>query len=214
MKTHILNFLLAGLMTFGCTGVLQAQALTELPEASAEAQEPAEVQPVSEQTSRSVVMRDGGTYYCGDQQMNGAAYKRFLETECPQAFQQYKQGQQCMIAGWTLLGFGVVGMPVAFVGWMVSGFGVVVSDAANKEEPADPKMVAINGTFTALGLVSAASVISSVPLLAVGYTRMHKSVDTYNELCLQPQQPSQPDATAVELSLGMTGNGVGMTVRF
>lgn len=201
-------------MTFGCTGVLQAQALTELPEASAEAQEPAEVQPVSEQTSRSVVMRDGGTYYCGDQQMNGAAYKRFLETECPQAFQQYKQGQQCMIAGWVLLSFGLAGAPTSFIGWLVSGFGVVISDVADKEKPADPKMVAENNSFFSLGVLAGAALISSVPLLTVGYTRMHKSVDTYNELCLQPQQPSQPDATAVELSLGMTGNGVGMTVRF
>ena len=196
MKTNIRNILLLGLLVLTCASTIQAQELIQQP-----AQE------------RSVVIRDGGTYYCGDLQMNGAAYKRFLETECPQAFQQYKQGQQCMIAGWSLLGFGVVGMPVAFVGWLVSGFGVVISDAVNSEEPADPEMVAVNGTFTALGLVSAAAVISSVPLLTVGYKRMHKSVDTYNELCLQPQ-PAEPDAAAVELSLGMSGNGLGMTVRF
>ena len=130
MKTNIRNILLLGLLALTCAGTIQAQELTQQP-----AQE------------RSVVIRDGGTYYCGDLQMNGAAYKRFLETECPQAFQQYKQGQQCMIAGWSLLGFGVVGMPVAFVGWLVSGFGVVISDAVNSEEPADPEMVAVNGTL-------------------------------------------------------------------
>lgn len=154
---------------------------------------------------KSPIIRDGGTYYCGELQMNGAAYKRFLETECPVAYQQFKQGQQCMISGWTLLGFGLVSMPTSFIGWIVSGAGVVIFDVADKEKPADPKMVFSNNSFFTLGVLSTAAIISSIPLLTVGYKRMHKSVDTYNNQCVEPD---------VELALGLTGNGVGMTIRF
>lgn len=154
---------------------------------------------------KSPIIRDGGTYYCGELQMDGAAYKRFLETECPVAYQQFKQGQQCMISGWTLLGFGLVSMPTSFIGWIVSGAGVVISDVANSEKPADPKMVFSNNSFFSLGVLAGAALISSVPLLTVGYKRMHKSVDTYNNQCVEPD---------VELALGLTGNGVGMTIRF
>lgn len=49
------------------------------------------------QTTSSVVVKKGGMFYYGEQQMNRAAYKQFLQTECPQAYQQYHKGEQCMI---------------------------------------------------------------------------------------------------------------------
>jgi ABC-type sulfate transport system permease subunit len=66
-------------------------------------------------------------------------------------------------------------------------------------------MVFSNNSFFTLGVLSTAAIISSIPLLTVGYKRMHKSVDTYNNQCVEPD---------VELALGLTGNGVGMTIRF
>ncbi|MBR4521352.1 MAG: hypothetical protein IKO63_08055 [Paludibacteraceae bacterium] len=208
MKNNIKLFLLSGLLLLACCTTMQAQQLNSTEEQTV-SQEPVQ-QP---EQKRSVVIKDGGKYYCGDLQMNGSAYKKFLHEECPQAYQQYKQGQQCMISGWVLLGFGLVSAPTSFIGWLVSGVGVVVSDVADSEKPADPKFVAENGTFLGLGFLAGAALISSVPLLTVGYKRMSKSVDTYNELCLMPQQPQAPQ-TDVEMSLGMTGNGVGMTIRF
>ena len=47
------------------------------------------------QTNASVIVKKGNTFCCGEQQMDRAAY------------QQYKQGRQCMIAGWALFGGGL-----------------------------------------------------------------------------------------------------------
>lgn len=103
------------MLVLGCAEAIQAQELTEATEQT-ETIVPAE-------TQSSIVVKKGNTFYCGDQQMNRAAYKQFLQNECPQAYQQYKQGQQCMIAGWALFGGGLVCAPFCGTGLFVSAFG-------------------------------------------------------------------------------------------
>lgn len=151
--------------------------------------------------SSPVVSRQGNTYYYGEQPMNSAAYMQFLQNECPQALQQYKSGRQCMIAGWTLFGAGLVGGPLCFGYGMCAAFGA----SANPPSERNPRITAALVTCITVGTLSGAMFISSIPLLSVGYTRMHKSVKTYNSQCARQN---------VELTLGMTGNGVGMSVRF
>ena len=149
------------------------------------------------QTTSSVVVKKGGKFYCGEQQMNRAAYKQFLQAECPQAYQQYHQGQQCMIAGWALLGGGLAGASFAIPAWFVSGWG--------NSSSAQPMMNRSTTLFFS-GLIFSGAVIASVPLLSFGYIRMdNRSVKTYNEQCAKQD---------VELAFGVTGNGVGMTIRF
>ena len=152
------------------------------------------------QTTSSVVVKKGGKFYCGEQQMNRAAYKQFLQAECPQAYQQYHQGQQCMIAGWALLGGGLAGASFAIPAWFVSGFGNSASPT-----PSAGQLARSRSLFSSALLFSGA-VIVSVPLLSFGYIRMdNRSVKTYNEQCAKQD---------VELAFGVTGNGVGMTIRF
>lgn len=152
------------------------------------------------QTASSVVVKKGNMFYCGEQQMNRAAYKQFLETECLQAYQQYHQGEQCMIAGWSLLGGGLVGASFTIPTAIVSGFG-------NSSSPTPGAAQLAGSSFLLLGsLLFSGAVIASIPLLSVGYVRMdNSSVKTYNEQCAKQN---------VELAFGVTGNGVGMTIRF
>ena len=153
-----------------------------------------------EQPASSLVVKKGNTYYYGSQQMNRAAYKRFLQSECPQAWQQYKQGEQCMIAGWTLFGTGIVGTSFMAPVFLVSAFG---------GSAAPPEVDPIRRARRSLGiclLTSEIMVLASIPLLSVGYVKMdNRSVKTFNSQCA-PQK--------VELAFGLTGSGVGMNIRF
>ena len=184
---QVYAILLIGMIALGCAEAMQAQELVEATEQT-ETIVPAEMQ-------SSVVVKKGNTFYCGDQQMNRAAYKQFLQDECPQAYQQYKQGQQCMIAGWALFGGGLVCAPFLGLGMFVSGFGASAKPGTHG-----------SGVLTDCLIVSAAAVVASVPLLSVGYVKMdNRSVKTYNEQCAKQN---------VELAFGLTGNGVSMSVRF
>ena len=192
LMKRIYIILLAGMLVLGCAEAIQAQELTEATELT-ETIVPAE-------TQSSIVVKKGNTFYCGDQQMNRAAYKQFLQNECPQAYQQYKQGQQCMIAGWALFGGGLVGSALTGPMWFVSAFG---NSASSKT---DSKPSVANRSLLSAGLLFGAAVIASVPLLSVGYVKMdNRSVKTYNEQCAKQN---------VELAFELTGNGVGLALRF
>lgn len=189
---RIYIILLAGMLVLGCAEAIQAQELTEATELT-ETIVPAE-------TQSSIVVKKGNTFYCGDQQMNRAAYKQFLQNECPQAYRQYKQGQQCMIAGWALFGGGLVGSALTGPMWFVSAFG---NSASSKT---DSKPSVANRSLLSAGLLFGAAVIASVPLLSVGYVKMdNRSVKTYNEQCAKQN---------VEVAFELTGNGVGLALRF
>lgn len=189
---RIYIILLAGMLVLGCAEAIQAQELTEATEQT-ETIVPAE-------TQSSIVVKKGNTFYCGDQQMHRAAYKQFLQNECPQAYQQYKQGQQCMIAGWALFGGGLVGSALTGPMWFVSAFG---NSASSKT---DSKPSVANRSLLSAGLLFGAAVIASVPLLSVGYVKMdNRSVKTYNEQCAKQN---------VEVAFELTGNGVGLALRF
>ncbi len=192
LMKRIYIILLAGMLVLGCAEAIQAQELTEATELT-ETIVPAE-------TQSSIVVKKGNTFYCGDQQMNRAAYKQFLQNECPQAYQQYKQGQQCMIAGWALFGGGLVGSALTGPMWFVSAFG---NSASSKT---DSKPSVANRSLLSAGLLFGAAVIASVPLLSVGYVKMdNRSVKTYNEQCAKQN---------VEVAFELTGNGVGLALRF
>lgn len=156
---------------------------------------------VSEQPNSPILIKQGNMFYHGEQAMNRAAYKQFLQSECPQAYQQYKQGQQCMIAGWVLLGAGLIGGAYTGPAWFVSGFG-----SSSTPPNVDNSARHANRAFLGGLCASAAVVIASIPLLSVGYIKMdNTSVKTYNEQCSKQN---------VELAFGISGNSVGIVMRF
>lgn len=126
-----------------------------------------------------------------------AAYIQFMQRECPQAYKQYKQGNECIIAGWTLLGAGLVGAPISAVYGFVGAYG-------NSATP-DARPSAASVACVSVFALSSAMVISSVPLLSVGYHLKGKSVKTLNQQCRRPP---------LELSLQMTGTNLGFALSF
>ena len=135
----------------------------------------------------------------GLQTMDKAAYRQFLQNECPQAYKQYKQGNNYTIAGWTLFGAGLVGAPISAAYGFVSAYGMSSS-------PTPPVNVTeIHTTCLCVFAVSGAMLITSIPLLSVGYKFKKKSVDTFNEHCAR---------TPVELSFRTIGSSAEMILNF
>ena len=138
------------------------------------------------QAESPVLIKQGNTFYYGEQQMDRAAYKQFLQNECPQ--------------GWALFGGGLVGSALTVPMWFVSAFGNTASSKT------DSKPSVANRSLLSAGLLFGAAVIASVPLLSVGYVKMdNRSVKTYNEQCAKQN---------VEVAFELTGNGVGLALRF
>lgn len=157
------------------------------------------VMSVHAEEATSVLIKNGNTYLYKGQKMDKAAYKLFLQNECPQAWKQYNQGRQCAISGWTLFGAGLLGVPVSSAFGFVAGFG-------KSSEPTPPaKASAISGVCVTFMALSTAMVVASIPLLAVGYHKMDKSVDTFNRHCASER---------IELSFQIKGNEVGLAMKF
>lgn len=136
-------------------------------------------------------------YQYGELNMDRAVYSQFLQRECPQAYKQYKQGNECVIAGWTLFGAGLVGAPISAAFGFVSAYG-------NSSSPhTDPSAASI--ACTSVFAFSSAMLISSVPLLSVGYHLRNKSVQTFNQQCRR---------TPLELTLRLTGTNIGLGLSF
>lgn len=154
---------------------------------------------VQAETSTSVLVKQGNTYLYSTQSMDNAAYRQFLQTECPQAWQQYKQGSNCAIAGWSLLGAGLVGASLSSVFGFVSGFGMSSGPSSNG------KISAIQTACICGFTLSCAMLAVSVPLLSVGYTLKDKSVTTYNQQC---------NRQALELSFFMSGSEACIALNF
>lgn len=131
---------------------------------------------VKEPNTLKYVSRSGNTYYCDGRTMRGDSYANFLSSNCTIAYEQYKNGQNLAIAGWILFGVGV-GLDVGFSWWLPYSW------------------------IPALGCE-----IACIPTLAVGYSRMHKSADTFNFNCANKRPQTYWSINASKNGLGIAYN--------
>ena len=127
-------------------------------------------------TTPKYITRKGNTYIYDGRSMRGENYAAFLSHKCPTAYDQYKSGHNVAIAGWVLFGIGV-GLDIGFSWWV-------------------PYM-----WIPALGCE-----LACIPTLSVGYVRMHRSADTFNESC--------PSRSTSYWSLNASQNGIGIAYNF
>jgi len=118
--------------------------------------------------------------------MKREVYAQFLNENCATAYSQYKSGYLISGIGWVLFGFGIS----ADLGSVLALFS---SQSQNK-------------TTLALGLIGGAFEIASIPMLCVGYARMHRSADTFNMTCKQQSQ--------AYWSINASQNGLGLALHF
>ena len=151
--------------------------------------------------------------------MDKKEYEAFIRNNCPQAWKQYRLGKSLKIGGWTCF---AIGIPFIVVGgallgvavdsytsnsysyeWGDAGFSASASRMrmASYSSSSDEGLEIAGSVFLSLG---ATAVAASIPLLAVGYVKQKKSVDTYNVQC----KSSNP--MAFNLTVGQNGLGIAM----
>ena len=139
--------------------------------------------------SKMQLTRSGNTYYYGNQVMNKQATLDWLSTQnCPTAYAQFKQGLNLSKGGWFLMAVGL--------GLDLGGFIIIGTQPENKTIGA--VLSGIGGAFE----------IACIPTIAVGYSKMHQTVNVYNATC----------STTVQVkpywSLQASNNGIGLAYNF
>lgn len=147
-------------------------------------------------------------------QMSEEAYLKFIENNCPEAWQSYQRGSRFCLLGWRFFGSGLcleaVGIPLYVVGWKMQ----------NAAQATDPKAYYGRGMETA-GIImmagGAACEIAAIPLLSIGSKKCKRSYEVYNS-CYLRQHPAiestSKDVAPVSLNLKATTNGIGLALRF
>lgn len=146
-------------------------------------------QETSPSANKMQLTRSGNTYYYGNQVMNKQATLDWLSTQnCPAAYAQFKKGLNLSKGGWFLMAIGL--------GLDLGGTIILSSQSSNKT---------IGGVLVGIG---AAFEIACIPTIAVGYSKMHQTVNVYNVSC---------GATAhvkPYWSLQASSNGIGLAYNF
>lgn len=137
------------------------------------------------------VIRSGNTYMYGDLVMNKGQYGEWLKGQnCSIAYQQFESGSKLANGGWFIMALGL-GLDL----------GSVIISATNKTGR-------VSAPAIALGLIGGAFEIACIPTIAVGYSKMHRSVDVYNASC--KSTASVKPYWSVEAS----NNGLGIAYNF
>lgn len=180
--------------------VLGTQAQEELQEP----QEPQATQQPAQSIVLQPVMRMGNKYYYDGFNMNQnvsylsdhAPYTLFLKESCPEAYVQYISGRNYAIEGWCCFTIGIIAeaLPIGFTWTARTGDGRTTT----YKTPLG---------WTLSYLTAAALQIACIPLLAIGYKRMHESVNVYNI-------STAGKTVAPTVSFNATEDGVGLALRF
>lgn len=123
------------------------------------------------------------TQHYDNHKMNKSAYRSFLRNRCPAAYEQFSKGYSISKGGWFLFGIGL-GLDLGCT---------IVSLADTKGSDG----------LIAVGVIGGALEIASIPTLAVGYSKMHKSVNTYNDQCRQKSSTAYWSLQVDNLGLGL-----------
>ena len=146
--------------------------------------------PVVTNTNNAVsVIRSGNSYMYGDLVMNKGEFEDWLkEQNCSAACMQFTSGRKTANAGWALMATGLMADLVGTI---------IVVKAKN-----------VSGPGAVLMGIGGALEIACIPTIAVGYSKMHRSVDVYNASC--KSTASVQPYWAVQAS----SNGIGLAYHF
>ena len=161
---------------------------------------------VQPEPAQSYIVREGDRYTVnGVTYYNSTEFRGYLKNTNPEVFAQYDKGYKLGMAGWGLLSYGVAFVPTSFIMILAN------QPFTGPMSPEERKRIAaasnrwFAGWLTNLIVASGAFAVS-IPMLGIGYHKMHKSVDAYN-VSLQPVPQTY-------WSIQVSGNGIGVAYNF
>lgn len=158
--------------------------------------------PATRSDYQKVLTRSGNTYFYDGKAMDKKAYIRFLETNCPAAWQKANTGYKTATAGWCLLGIGAALEVGGIIGAIATAGHIVNADSVDPYATTNSML-----GLTAMYYIGGVSVLASIPTISVGYAKMHNSVDVYNVSCTASE--ARP-----YLSVQAGQNGIGLALNF
>ena len=140
------------------------------------------------------------------------AYLRFIAHNCPEAWQSYQKADHLWSLGWRFFGSGMAGLVLGAPVW---GAGVVLESKANSNQPQFYYGTGMRYAGIILMAAGGALTVASIPMLSVGQHRRKNSHEVYNACYLEQQHISAPkEVSQVSLNVQVSGDGVGVAVRF
>ena len=162
---------------------------------------------VQAQPTQSCIVRKGDCYTVdGVTYNNSTAFRGYLKNTNPDLFAQYNKGYQLGMAGWGLLAYGTAMMPTSFILSLFHHDTPDVDPITGKEDYHHKEDARWSKGWWSSFAIAAAALAVSIPILGVGYQKMHKSVDDYNV--------SHRAAPQTYWSIQVSGNGIGVAYNF
>lgn len=140
--------------------------------------------------------RIGNTYYYNNLAMNPKECDAFLAQNNLPIYKEFHSGYKLQKTGWSLLGVGL--------GLDCIGLGLTIGSIFAPDEVAFAAMLGIGATSLTIG---SCCEIACIPVLVIGYTRMHDSVDYFNISQRNKQK-------TLSLNLTASQNGLGLALNF
>ena len=168
-----------------------------------EKQEFAQEQPSATMKS-ALLTRNGNTYYYGAHEVmkKHQMLDWYAQHNCQAAYHQFAQGLKLAKAGWACFGIGLA-MDAGSIASAIICLSHITPQTTGPQLLKDPAYIAA----VSLGIGALAFEIACIPTLAVGYQKMHHSVDVYNISCSTAQV--RPYWT-----LQASSNGLGLALKF
>ena len=150
----------------------------------------------------------GNTYYYGKNAMSQRQMLDwYAQQNCQAAYDQFAKGRKMTIAGWSCLGVGAA-LDLTAGTTYLAAVGMNASRKLPAKAPA--RIIAYSSNepilFTILAMGATAFEIASIPLLVIGYRRMHTSADVYNVACATAQAQPYWTIQTSEQGLGLALN--------
>ena len=190
----------------------------------------------TEQKPANILTNYGNSYfYAGQEISRREMLDWYARQNCRAAYDQFLKGSRMATAGWVFLGIGAA-MDIG----AVTCIGVMINHTNSTNSTNQAPALSENPTYTpnplrpaAIGLTFGALAFEAacVPLLVVGYHKMHSSAEIYNMECntasswlhSSPEsrpyasRKSRPYASPYSMpywTLQTSGNGLGLALNF